>query len=167
MVGTMRRLTLMGTVDKHWSLRLVWSIASFVWPLWCYLTISFLQGTAICSITGKLYTLKLGILVHKKKIYWKGTRWNNILHVYCMLDCWYDISNFTGNKHSKVIYIAWWYIILKKISLISVKLIPDRKLHQEKWILGCFLWSTCMNVVCKEFIFEWSVFQKLWSFLLN
>lgn len=90
MVGTMRRLTLMGTVDKHWSLRLVWSVASFVWPLWCYLTISFLQGTAICSITGKLYTLKLGILVHKRK--------------------------FTGKEHDEIIY--YMYIVCWIVGMI-------------------------------------------------
>lgn len=60
------------------------------------------------------YALKLGILVHKRKFTGKEHDEHNILHVYCMLDCWYDISNFTGNKHSKVIYIAWWYIIKKE-----------------------------------------------------
>lgn len=149
MVGTMRRLTLMVTVDKHWSLRLVWSIASFVWPLWCYMTISFLQGTAICSITGK-WRIKIWYIGTWKKIYSKVTQWNNI---YCML---VHIRKFTENEHSKVIYIclyiAWWYII-SKISLIFVKLIPKRKPASRKVNIGMLSLSTCMNVIGEEFIF--------------
>lgn len=54
------------------------------------MTISSLQGTAICSITGKLYTLKLGILVHKRK--------------------------FTGKEHDEIIY--YMYIVCWIVGMI-------------------------------------------------
>lgn len=79
------------------------------------MTISSLQGTAICSITGKLYTLKLGILVHKRK--------------------------FTGKEHDEIIYymyIVCWIVgtisvILLEINIVKSYILHDGTLFKKKY----------------------------------